>query len=239
MHKLLALLTLAPSAALAREWPDANPGRPSFSTNATSTARGALELETGAGVDADAVAILSQLKYGITDRFDLRLSHVERVGPDVALSLLGLQAKWCIRPDGDDTPGFGVSPFWLAPVDDADTHVFGGIAIVTWPVGPLSIDANVSLIAAVPGMGDTAWESDPVATVSFPIYGDVGGYLESYALVPLGQDANDTDVAAATGVGWAVKPWFVLDASVDVRLAGDDLPDWFAQLGLTISTYVR
>ena len=234
--RFLALLLLAPAVASA-EPPAANPGRPSFSDNATCTVPGAIEVEFGGVADPDVIGDATTLKLGLHELADLRLTLGERItepaGIDGAQALL----KVTLEPVGDDGVGVALAPYvnFATPEGD-DREGYGAVIIGTIVAGPLQLDANTIIDVVPEGESDLAFVVTPVATLGFPLAGDLGGFVEVLREIPA---AGGTGVTmAGAGLGYAMRDNLVFDASVHATTAGDG-PDWIAQLGFTIAFWGR
>jgi hypothetical protein len=229
-----ALLVLAGGPALAVEWPVANPGRPSFSANAPTTAKGALELETGVVLVPGGQSLASTLKYGLLDTFDLRVNWGQDFRPDTTTDL-SLQVKWMITKANRPVL-FAVAPYVGIPTSSGSGWDLGNVFIAEWDPDGFSFDGNVVVDVAGGGGRRTVEELEPVITVNHGIAGDLGGYLESHAEAPL--DGSKVGFVAAAGLGYTLFRNLVLDAALDVGL-DDVVPRWQVQFGLTFSVYAH
>ena len=232
---LLAALAL-PLAARAED-PVANPGRPSFSDNASTTMRGAAEIETGVAMDPDAEGHATTLKYGFTDRVDLRFTAGGPLQNEYDVDAINLLLKATLQPPDAGRPGFAVEPYVNFPAPEGgDRYGYGVVFFATALTGPLQLDVNAIVDVAPAGENDDLWSVSPIATVGFPIAGDLGGFVEIASTVPTGGESPASTVTGA-GIGWAVRPWIVLDACAHVRTGGleESAPDWIAQAGFTFA----
>lgn len=217
--------------------PTANPGRPSFSDNASPTATGAMELEAGGVVDPLRVGLNYVLKYGINSRFDLRLGFDHSLTPSFAPGTFSLLMKGTIQKPRERVMGVAIAPY-LGYQPGATKPGFGSYVIVTYPQGDLQIDANL-LLDMVPDGVRYNLQLDPVVTFSFPLAGKLGGYAESYMIIPTGGNVQP-GIALAAGLGYEARKNIVIDAAADFGLVNQDLiSPWKVQVGATFSGYLK
>lgn len=228
-------MLLLPALALAGPTPEANPGRPSFSDNASPTETGALELEAGAAADGERFGLNYVLKLGVHEDADLRLGFDHGVAPDAALGTASLLFKYTLKHPDDRVFGAALAPFATFDVA-ADQPGYGLFVIGTLPVGRLQLDGNVLLEGAWQSDRSFSLDVDPVLTAGVSITDMLGVYAEGYAILPVAGPEADVGAAAAAGLGVALRPNLVLDASCDFGLVG--LPTWTAQLGFTVAGFV-
>lgn len=237
MRYVLVLVLAIPSTARA-DWPEANPARPSFSDNASTTAVGAFEVEAGVTSDdkGDTGSAQYTFKYGITDRFDARLNLTHGVwGGATSRTRLGLLLKYTVRKPDDENLGIAVEPYVNFPALSGGPEGFGGGAFLvgTYRRGGLQLDSCLVLDVDTAEMQDTAVTITPIAALSFPIAGELGGYVEG-AVDIAGSGPGATNPFAGAGLAYALKPFLVFDAAFYV---GDD-PRIQVFAGLTFSIYV-
>ena len=228
MTRYLFLLLL-PTLARA-DWPEANPGLPSFSHNSEPTATGAAEIEAGIATEKgeDGVAQWT-LKYGVTGDFDVRVNLENTAwGPDVSLDSYGLLLKYTIKHTDDHALGIAVEPYFnLAnPRDGFDA---GAFVIGTYSFDPFSIDACVVGDVVKPASGDTQLTVSPIVAFNFPIGGPVGGFIE-----PGANFGDTTNPFVGAGVGYAASKFLIFDAAFYVA----DAPRTLILAGLTYSMFV-
>jgi hypothetical protein len=221
------------------EAPEANPGRPSFSDNASTTAHGAFEVETGAAADPDAEGHASTFKYGVTDTFDVRFTAGGPADPAGDIDALNLMLKWTLA-DPEDGAGFALAPYVNLPAPDGDDREgYGAVFILTALAGPFQIDANALVDAAPSATGDGQdWSVSPIGTLGFGLIGDLGGFAEIASTIPTSGEPRVATTMCGAGLGYALRPNLVFDASLHLRTGGEDAPDWIAQAGLTFAVWV-
>ena len=241
MRIVAVVILLFSLPARAVEWPEANPQRPSFSSNAAPTVPGALELETGVavsrarGADEHGVEVPTSLKVGLTPWIGVTVETAAALNGDAGLTHLGLAVKLTARQPEDRTLGLALS-LSGAPPPPVGEDAWGAVAalIATYAWDDFEIDANVVLDATFPAVGDTALVVAPVATFCFPIAGELGGYGEAHVEIPT--DGGDPAAVVAAGLGYTIAKNVVVDAAVDVGL-NDAAPAYVIQAGLTVSMF--
>jgi hypothetical protein len=210
------------------DWPEANPGRPSFSDNAMPTATGAFEVETGlaSSDDGDTATAQWTLKYGVTEHVDVRLNLEHAVWGGGGLAGASALLKVMLRAPGDGRLGIAVEPSVTL-----DSEGGGAGMVATYLTHGFQIDANVVADVAR-AESETAVTVTPIVAIGHPI-GALEGYLEGLVDVPVagGGGANP---AFGLGLGYAVTKFLIVDAAFYV---GDE-PRRQAFAGLTYSMYL-
>lgn len=228
-------MLLLSALALAGPFPEANPGRPSFSDNASPTETGALEIEAGAAADPEGVGLNYVLKFGVHPDADLRVGFDHGVAPEAGLGAASLLAKYTFRHPDDRSFGTAIAPFATFDLSDSSPG-YGLFLIGTLPAGRIQLDTNLLLEGRYTPERTLTLDVDPVATLGVQITDMFGAYVEGYAILPVSDMEQGVGAAAALGVGLGLRPNLVLDASCDVGLVG--LPKWTAQLGFTYAGWV-
>ena len=230
---LAAALSLSAQAAT----PAANPGRPSFSDNASATAAGAMELELGTAFEPDSFSTNYVLKFGMHPRLDLRIGFEDTLAPVRDPGAFTFLMKGTLIQPRNRVVGAAIAPF--VTVDPGTGQPgFGTFLIASYPQGDVQIDANLLLDAHPSGSGGFRLDLDPVLTVGFPLAGDLGGYVEAYGIIPT-YDQIQPALGLAFGLGYELRKNIILDASFDAGLLNQDLlPPWKAQIGVTFSGYL-
>jgi hypothetical protein len=236
---LVSLLLLAPTSAGADTvWSEANPGRPSFSDNAAPTATGAFEVEAGLASDDELDSGTAQwtLKYGVSDRFDVRLNFEHTVwGTDFDLVGSSLLLKYSLRHPDDGVLGIAVEPYLTFASLSGGPEGFGGGALLvgTYITNGFQIDANTILDVATADLTDTAVTLTPVVAIGHDIVADLAGYVEPG--IDLGfAGGGGTNAFIGVGLGYSITKSLVVDAAFYV---GED-PGTQMFVGLTYSMYL-
>ncbi len=228
-------MLLVVALAHAGPYPVANPGRPSFSDNASPVETGALEIEAGAAVDPEAAGLNYALKLGVHPDATLRLGLDHLVYPGAEIGTGNLSAKFTLRHPDAGRLGVALAPFAAYDLSSS-VPGFGVNLIGTLPFGPFQLDANALADAQYLHDRSVTLAVDPVLTLGLGLGERFGIYAESYAIVPVLGETEGLGLAAAGGLGFAFRPDLVLDAGCDVGLMG--LPRWTAQLGVTWAGWV-
>ena len=186
--------------------------------------------------DTDNARVNATLKLGVLDRLDLRLHFAEDLSPEVGVGRLGFQSKAAIVPLGDDQLGLAVSALNDLPLADTDPHLFGALLILSYPFGGFQIDADLGVhvsLARAAGEADVL-TPQAAACLGFPIVAALGGFVETYLLLPCteGESCRMGRVGAGVGLSYTVAANLILDTSLDLGLDGSD-PEWTVQIGLT------
>lgn len=236
MRGVVLLVMIVPATAAA-DWPEANPGRPSFSDNAATTATGAFEIEAGLATDDEADTGSAQwtLKYGVTERFDVRLNLETTLwGSELALAGSSLLLKYTLRRPDDEVLGIALEPYLTFPVPDGPESWGGGIGLVgTYVTRGFQIDANAVFDVATEDMQDTAATITPIVAVGHDVVGDLAAYVEGLVELPVA-GGGSVGPFVGVGLGYTLTKFLVLDAAFYV---GDD-PRTQLFAGLTYSMYI-
>ncbi|HEV7763528.1 MAG TPA: transporter [Thermoanaerobaculia bacterium] len=201
--------------------------RPGLADGSTTVPQGVAQLETGVTTEeGDNFALPTLVRYGITNRFELR----------IASDVLGWNSD-----DSDIAPisaGFklrlreGAIPLSL-------------IASVQPPSGGGSLRSDafetearlVSDIAIAEGLSLTpnvgiafAEGDDAVGIFAMTLEREMGRALP-FVDFETSFGSGDTSLIADAGVAWVVRPNTQLDISAGVNVVGDAYPDWFIAAG--------
>jgi Putative MetA-pathway of phenol degradation len=234
-----SLLLLVPTSASAElVWPEANPGRPSFSDNAAPTATGAFEVETGLTTDDkfDSGTAQWTLKYGISDHFDVRLNFEHTVwGANFDLVGSSLLLKYSLRHPDDGVLGLAVEPYLTFPSLPNGPEGFGGGALLvgTYITNGFQIDANAILDVATADMAATTVTFTPVVAIGHDLVGDLAGYVEPGIDLGLA-GGGGRNAFVGVGLGYSITKFLIVDAAFYV---GED-PQTQVFVGLTYSMYL-
>ena len=217
--------------------PEANPGRPSFSDNASPTATGAMEVELGSVFGPSEFGMNYLLKFGLQKRFDLRFGFEHLLAPEFVPGAFSMMVKGTVQKPRDRVLGGAVAPY-LDWAPGAKQPGFGSYFILTYPQGDVQVDANL-LMDLSPGVDKYQLTLAPVVTVGFPLVDKLGGYGESYLIIPTGAHVSP-GMALAFGLGYTFKKNVVFDAAADFGLINRDLVQpWKIQAGVTFGGYLK
>ena len=219
MPKFLLSALLLAATALRAQQDDAariaRPERPTVATHAFAVARGYLEFEMGGArirrdARRDASAIVTS-KLGVAERVQFTLTtSVTSASPGVtAADPVAAGLKWQLTPERDGRPTFAVIPgITLANgprrSKDAALSLMG---VVSQRIGPVAVDLNVGAtrLNGVQGSLPYMW----AASFGGAVRGPLAWGLE-FSGVGAGGNAQPTQMLGY--LGYAVRPWLVLDA---------------------------
>ena len=218
MPKFLLPALLLAATALRAQPPDAariaRPERPTVATHAFAVARGYLEFEMGAaritqGGERDASAIVTS-KLGVADHLQFTLTtSVTSASPGVtAADPVSAGLKWQLTPDRDGRPTFAVIPgITLANGPRRDRNAaLSLMGVVSHRIGPVVVDLN----AAATRLNDASGSLPYMWTASFggAVRGPLAWGLEFSGA---GASGNAQPTQMLGYLGYAVRPWLVLD----------------------------
>lgn len=242
-----ALALLCPAAAVAQEpapdrdgepplWEvDANPQRPSFTTNATTTRPGYLELEAGLAWDEDRFDTPLLFKVGLDPRTEVFVGispyvEVDTPGGDEASfgdTLVGGKHRFFEGPHFDSA---FLAALKLPTADDdvgtGDPDLELDLILSSLELERGALDFNAGLTLA--DFDDPIWATG--VAWSAPIGERTSFYGELFA--SFDHEADQDVVVTDWGVSWRANRSFVLDAALAFGLS-DDAPDVQLLVGFT------
>ncbi|MHB1313590.1 MAG: hypothetical protein ACYC3L_16350 [Gemmatimonadaceae bacterium] len=193
----------------------ARPERPTVATHAFAVARGYLEFEAGAARvrqpgERDASAIVTS-KLGVAERLQFTLTtSVTGASPGVtAVDPVSAGLKWQLTPEREGRPTFALLPgITLAngPRRARDA-AFSLMGVVSQALGPVAMDVNVAAtrLNGVTGSLPYMW----AASFGGALHGPLAWGLEFSGA----GSSGDTQPTQMLGyLGYAVRPWLILDA---------------------------
>jgi hypothetical protein len=161
------------------------------------------------------------LRFGVSDFAELRLGvpnvayeSITGGGDDIVFGELSLGAK--LATALADTVRIGVIPF--ADVGTESGH-FGGGVITTAAVDvteTVGLGVNAGLTTYVDHLDERQYEGRTSVAIGFGMTEKLGGFVETYALIPEG----DVDLFVDTGLTYLLTPTVQLDAYL-----GTHVPD--------------
>lgn len=203
--------------------------RPGLADGSTTVAARVTQLETGVNVDGgddEFYSLPTLLRFGITDRFELRIASdvIGWSSDDSDIAPINAGFKLRLRD--------GAFPLSL-------------IASVQPPSGGGSLRSDafesearlVSDIELAEG-----WSLTPNVGIAFVEGGDAAAIFAATVEHEMGNalpfvdfettiDDGDASMIADAGVAWVVRPNTQLDISAGVNVVGDAYPDWFIAAG--------
>lgn len=220
---LLLSLSLLSASAYAQEEPIVA-DRPGLADGSSTVPRGVAQLETGLTLedaDDDLLVLPLLVRYGLSDRFELRLETgfaEGDLGPFAAgfklrlregavpLSLMAIVSP----PSGGGTLGSDAFEGEARLVSDIDLG------------GEFGLTPNVG-VALVEG-------GDATAVFAASLERELGRvfpFIDFEARI----GGGDTAMIADGGVAWVVRPDTQLDVSAGVDVTGELYPEWFLAVG--------
>jgi hypothetical protein len=220
-------LTLAASPAFSQE-SEIVADRPGLADGSVTVGRGVAQLEAGVTREGDEelLTIPLLLRYGLTDRIELRLESdtfgIAEDDNDIAPVALGF--KWRFR-DGD-VP--------LSIIANVQPPSGGGILRTSEFETEARLVSDIALandFSLTPNVGVHFVEGGEAtavfaASLEHPL-GPLGAFIDFESRIADG----DTSMIIDGGFAWVVRPDTQLDLSAGVDVTGDQYPDWFIGVG--------
>ena len=223
---LFLLLLLVPMFAFAQEDESIVADRPGLADGPSTVGRGVVQLETGVtgeGGDDDHLTLPTLLRYGLSDRLELRIDS-DLVSDDGDIAPLSAGFKLSLR--GGDMPlSLIASVQPPSGSGELQSDVFEGEARLVSEIeltGGLSLTPNVGISLAEGG--------GAAAIFAATLEREIGHALPFVDFETTISD-GDTSVVADAGIAWVVRPNTQLDLSVGANVTGDAYPDWFIAAG--------
>lgn len=245
----LAVALVAPAAASAPE-PTVEPDRPDQTSRPTTVPPGAAQLEGGVvyertGSDERAFHVEATLRFGLTERLELRLEGEPFVhlwnGEDTSgFGDLTLSMRYRFLDAREDSlwPALAVQPYVKLPtanepIGSARTD-FGLIFIAGLDL-PGGFGAAFNAELAAVGQRDSGYLIQVLAAAGIgrEIIADrLGAYLE---VLWSSQDEHDgsSRIGIGTGLGWKVARRLAVDLGFEATVGGRG-PDYVVRSGLSV-----
>jgi hypothetical protein len=219
---LMPLLARAQEASIVAD-------RPGLADGSTTVGRGVTQLETGAtaeGGDEEHFALPTLLRFGITDRFELRIASdvVGWTSDDGDLAPISAGFKLRLR-DG---------AFPLSLIASVQPPSGGGSLRSTAFESEARLVSDIELaegLSLTPNIGLALVEGgDAAAIFAASLEREMGRALP-FIDFETTISGGDTSMIADAGVAWVVRPNTQLDLSAGLNVLGDEYPDWFIAAG--------
>jgi hypothetical protein len=205
--------------------------RPGLADGSTTVGRGVVQLETGVtgeGGDEELFTLPTLVRYGITDRLELRIAsdvlgwHSD--GSDVAPVSAGFKLR--LR-DGAVPLSLIAS---VQPPSGGGAFRSAGFESEARLVSDIELAEGLSL---TPNVGVAVVEGDGAAALfAMTLEREMGRALPFIDFETTITD-GDTSIIADAGVAWVVLPDTQLDISAGVDVHGDAYPEWFVAAGFS------
>jgi hypothetical protein len=200
--------------------------RPGLADGSTTVGHGVAQLETGVtaeGGDEKRLTLPTLLRFGLTDRFELRIeSDVVSDEGDIAPVSAGFKLR--LRD--------GALP--LSLIASVQPPSGGGSLRSTEFEGEARLVSDIDLadgLSLTPNIGVTLAEGGGAAAIfAASLEREMGRALPFVDFEATVAD-GDTSMIADAGVAWVVRPDTQLDISAGVNVTGDQYPEWFIAAG--------
>jgi hypothetical protein len=200
--------------------------RPGLADGSTTVGHGVAQLETGVtaeGGDEERLTLPTLLRFGLTDRFELRIeSDVVSDDGDIAPVSAGFKLR--LRD--------GALP--LSLIASVQPPSGGGSLRSTDFEGEARLVSDIDLaegLSLTPNVGVTLAEGGGAAAIfAASLEREMGRALPFVDFEATIAD-GDTSMIADAGVAWVVRPDTQLDISAGVNVTGDEYPEWFIAAG--------
>jgi hypothetical protein len=223
---MTVLLLLVPVFTFAQEDQSIVADRPGLADGPSTVGRGVAQVETGATGEAgddDHLTLPTLLRYGLSDRLELRIdSDVISNGGDLAPLSAGFKLR--LRDAG-------VPLSLIASVQppsgsgDLQSDAFEGEARL---VSEIELTDGLSL---TPNVGLSLAEGGGAAAIFAATLERELGHALPFVDFEATISDGDTSLIADAGIAWVVRPNTQLDLSVGANVTGDAYPDWFIAAG--------
>jgi hypothetical protein len=221
------LLLLVPSLAFAQD-AEIAADRPGLADGSATVGRGVAQLETGVNADGgdDAVTLPTLVRYGLTDRLELRVESDVLGWTSGQRDLAPLAAGFKLRLRDGDVP--------LSLIASVQPPSGGGSLRSTAFEGQARLVSDIDLgkgLSLTPNAGIALVEGGGAAAVFAGTLERQIGNAHPFVDFETTIDHGDTSVIADAGIAWVVRPNTQLDVSAGVNILGDAYPDWFVSAG--------
>ncbi len=220
-----SFIYVSTSRAQSNDQVSATPQRPSFSTSASTTHPGWLELEAGVSIDNQLFDSPLLLKIGVLKNTELfvGLSPIKNISNgssgfgDVAF---GGRLRFKEAQTGPSLAGqFSIK----LPAADSDKALGSGeidysfLLILSHAVGDFGLDLNSGVtFAGMPG-GGTDEQFSGIVTLSRPFTNKLSGFGEIFLTRSF--ESDDTIWIGAAGASLTLTPRFILDTAINFNLS--------------------
>lgn len=225
---MMAVLLLLPVVARAQE-ASIVADRPGLADGSTTVGRGVAQLEAGVlaeGGDEELFLLPTLIRYGITDRLELRIASDVFGWTSDDGDLAPISAGFKLRLRDGDVP--------LSLIASVQPPSGGGILRATAFESEVRLVSDIALaegLSLTPNVGVAVVEGDgAVAIFAATVEREIGRALPFVDFETTIGD-GDTSMIADAGVAWVVRPDTQLDLSAGFNVLGDAYPEWFVAAG--------
>lgn len=196
----------------------------------------------GDGVSIDGLGVAPiNLKYGITGDIDAQFLFAPYVrtsttvgngaeDTDDGTGPIGLRCKINLAGNDDGATAVALLPYFLVPTrgeEKLDQTLYGLLVPVTFP---LAGDRALGAMIGVEQLGDRETFGVASITISTPIAGAWGGFVELFATADGVEEADSRIVTLDAGLVFAPRDDWALDAGVYYGVTSD-AEDWRVFVG--------
>lgn len=203
--------------------------RPGLADGSTTVPRGVAQLETGVtadGGDEEHLTLPTLIRYGITDRLELRVDSdvVGWTSGDSEIAPVSAGFKLALR--GGAVP--------LSLIASVQPPSGGGSLRTSAFESEARLVSDIELaegLSLTPNVGVGVVEGDGAAAIfAMTLERELGSALPFVDFETTIAD-GDTSMIADAGVAWVVRPDTQLDISAGFDVLGDEYPEWFIAAG--------
>lgn len=203
--------------------------RPGLADGSTTVPRGVAQLETGVtadGGDEEHLTLPTLLRYGITDRLELRIDSdvVGWTSGDADVAPVSAGFKLRLRD--------GALP--LSLIASVQPPSGGGSLRSSAFESEARLVSDIELaegLSLTPNVGVAVVEGDGAAAIfAMTLERELGSALPFVDFETTIMDGG-TSMIADAGVAWVVRPDTQLDISAGFDVLGDEYPEWFVAAG--------
>lgn len=201
--------------------------RPGLADGSTTVSQGVVQLETGVVTEeGDAFALPTLVRYGITNRFELRIASDVLGWNDDDSDIAPISAGFKLRLREGAIPLSLIAS--VQPPSGGGSLRSDAFETEARLVSDIAIAEGLSL---TPNVGIAFAEGDDaVGIFAMTLEREMGNALP-FVDFETSFGSGDTSFIADAGVAWVVRPNTQLDVSAGVNVVGDAYPDWFIAAG--------
>jgi hypothetical protein len=190
-----------------------------------------MQIETGLTVareESDDLSLPTLLRFGLSDRFELRVESdvAGHADGDTELAPIAVGFKLRVK-DG---------AFPLSILASVQPPSGGGNLQTSDFEGDVRLVSDIDLghdLTLTPNVGVSLAEGgDTTAAFAMTLERAFGNKLP-FVDFEVQSDSDETSLLADAGVAWIVRPDVQLDLSAGVELTGDAYPEWFIAAGFS------
>ena len=224
----MVFLLLLPVVARAQE-ESIVADRPGLADGSTLMARGVAQLEIGVsadGGDEELFTLPTLVRYGITDRLELRIASDVVGWTEDGGDIAPLSAGFKLRLREGAVP--------LSLIASVQPPAGGGSLRSTAFESEARLVSDIELaegLSLTPNVGVALVEGDGATAIFAATLERELGRALPFVDFETTIGNGDTSMIADAGLAWVLRPDTQLDISAGVNVLGDEYPDWFIAAG--------